>query len=83
MAAGLSESADPGFRPGLSAWGSVGKGFQSLGVSKRRGGLKLEARGRGLGARVRQQVTAGGAAGAALGGWSACQASKCEFFVFL
>ena len=25
----------------------------------------------------------GGAAGAALGGWSACQASKWEFFVFL
>ena len=41
MAAGLSESADPG-RPGESAWGSVGRGFKSLGISKRRGGLKLK-----------------------------------------
>ena len=68
---------------GLSACGSVGQGFQSLGFSKRRGSLKLEARGRGLGARVRQHMTSGGAAGAALGGWSACQASKSEFLVFL
>ena len=73
----------PASEPGPSAWGSVGQGFQSLGLSKRRGSLKLEARGRGLAARVGTQVTAGGAAGAALGGWSACQASKWEFFVFL
>ena len=41
MAAGLSESADPG-RPGASACGAVGRGFKSLGISKRRGGLKLK-----------------------------------------
>ena len=41
MAAGLSESADPGC-PGASAWGSVGKGFKNLRISKRRGRLKLK-----------------------------------------
>ena len=41
MAAGLSESADPGW-PGPSAWGSVGKVFQSLRISRRRDGLKLK-----------------------------------------
>ena len=41
MAAGLSEYADPGW-PGASAWGSVGGGFKSLGISRRRGGLKLK-----------------------------------------
>ena len=41
MAAGLSESADPGW-PGASACGAVGRGFKSLGISKRRGGLRLK-----------------------------------------
>ena len=41
VAAGLSESADPGW-PGSSACGAVGKGFKSLRISKLRGGLKLK-----------------------------------------
>ena len=41
MAAGLSESADPGW-PGASACGAVGKRFQSLRVSKQRGLVKLK-----------------------------------------
>ena len=41
MAAGLSESADPGW-PGLFGEGVGGEGFKSLGISKRRGGLKLK-----------------------------------------
>ena len=41
VAAGLSESADPG-RPGDLGVGSVGKRLQSLGISKRRGGLRLK-----------------------------------------
>ena len=41
VAAGLSESADPGW-PGREAWGSESwKGFKSSGISKRRGGLEL------------------------------------------
>ena len=41
MAAGLSESADPGW-PGSSACGAVWKGFKSLRISKLRGSLKLK-----------------------------------------
>ena len=41
VAAGLSESADPGW-PGASACGALGRGFKSLGISERRGSLKLK-----------------------------------------
>ena len=41
MAAGLSESADPGW-PGSSACGAVGKGFKSLRISKWIQELKLK-----------------------------------------
>ena len=35
-----AQSADPGW-PGASACGAVGKDLGSLGISERRGGLKL------------------------------------------
>ena len=41
VAAGISESADPGW-PGVLGVGGGGEGFQSLGISKLRGGLKLK-----------------------------------------
>ena len=82
MAAGLSESADPGWL-GPSAWGSVGERVQELGGIQAQGKTKAEARGRGLGGSVGIKVSAGGAVGAVLGGRGAGRALKWEFIVFL
>ena len=83
MAAGLSESADPGWPGRLGVGVGAWRGFKVLGDIQAQGKTKAEARGRGLGGSVWPNMAAGGAVGAVLGGPGAGKAPKWEFFVFL
>ena len=77
VAAGLSESADPGWPGGLGVWGG-GEGVPELEGIQAKGWLQAKARGGGWRLGWAQTWHAGGAVGAVLGGRGACGALKWE-----